>query len=346
MGNCHRYIEHIKKLLPFKDNCEYMVNSTQTDRFEKLVGKSLPMQKIYKQIQQAANVEIPVLLIGATGTGKDLVAQAIHRQSSRKEGPYIPVNLGAIPTDLVGSELFGHEKGAFTGAIAQYKGKFEQGNQGTVFLDEIDTIDEKVQVSLLRLIEHKRFHRLGGKRAVSINVRLIAASNTDIDELVEEMGFRDDLFYRLDVFRITMPPLRKRDGDLPLLIEEFIRRFNRSLNKKIKTVSRECLHVLESYNWPGNVRELKNVVQRAMLVCEGSEIQLEHLPPRFQSHENSGGSALPKVTFKIGTPLDEVERQMILHALAAAENNRTRAAELLGISRRAIYNKLKKHNLE
>lgn len=323
-----------------------MVNSTQTDRFEKLVGKSLPMQKIYKQIQQAANVEIPVLLIGATGTGKDLVAQAIHRQSSRKEGPYIPVNLGAIPTDLVGSELFGHEKGAFTGAIAQYKGKFEQGNQGTVFLDEIDTIDEKVQVSLLRLIEHKRFHRLGGKRAVSINVRLIAASNTDIDELVEEMGFRDDLFYRLDVFRITMPPLRKRDGDLPLLIEEFIRRFNRSLNKKIKTVSRECLHVLESYNWPGNVRELKNVVQRAMLVCEGSEIQLEHLPPRFQSHENSGGSALPKVTFKIGTPLDEVERQMILHALAAAENNRTRAAELLGISRRAIYNKLKKHNLE
>lgn len=346
MENYHRYIKYEKSILPFKGNSKYMVNSTQTDRFEKLVGKSLPMQKVYKQIQQAAKVEIPVLLIGATGTGKDLVAQAIHRKSPRKEGPYIPVNLGAIPTDLVGSELFGHEKGAFTGAIAQYKGKFEQGDQGTVFLDEIDTIDEKVQVSLLRLIEQKRFHRLGGKRAVSVDVRLIAATNTDIDELVEETQFRDDLFYRLDVFRITMPPLCKRDGDLPLLIEEFIRRFNRSLNKKIKTVSPECRHVLESYNWPGNVRELKNVVQRAMLVCEGSEIQLEHLPPRFQSHENSRGSALPKVTFKIGTPLEEVERQMILHALAAAENNRTRAAELLGISRRAIYNKLKKHNLE
>ena len=184
-------------------------HKNKNDRFEQLIGKSQAMQNVYRQLRQAAATEIPVLLIGETGTGKDLAAQAIHRKSQRNEGPYVPVNLGSIPTELVASELFGHEKGAFTGAHVQHKGKFEQANNGTIFLDEIDSVDEKVQVSLLRLIEQHKFHRLGGKRSISSNARLITATNADIDDLVDENEFREDLFYRLDVFRITMPPLRK-----------------------------------------------------------------------------------------------------------------------------------------
>lgn len=304
------------------------------------------MQKIYRQMEQAAKVDVPVLLIGETGTGKDLAAQAIHNRSARKSGPYVPVNLGAIPTELVASELFGHEKGAFTGAIRQYKGKFEQGCGGTVFLDEIDSLDEKMQVSLLRLIEQKKFHRLGGKRAISVDVRLVAASNSDLADLLNGSVLRKDLFYRLDVFRINLPPLRQRREDIPLLIDTFIQRYNRNLGKKIQRISPRALQVLQNYHWPGNVRELKNVIQRAMLICENRELQIEHLPPRFHSgNAASSEHALPLVTFRVGTPLEEVEREMIRQTLAAADNNRTRAAALLGISRRAIYNKLRKHNL-
>lgn len=300
------------------------------------------MQKVYQQIRQAASAEIPVLLIGETGTGKDLAAQAIHQRSARSGGAYVPVNLGAIPSELVASELFGHEKGAFTGAVQRYIGKFEQANHGTVFLDEIDAIDEKVQVSLLRLIEQKKFHRLGGKKAQTVDIRLIAATNADIEDLVEGESFRDDLFYRLDVFRISMPPLRRRRGDIPLLIEAFVERYNASFSKNIERIAPACIQAMEAYDWPGNVRELKNVIQRAVLVCDGPEILNRHLPPRFQSAQPSR----PTVTFEIGTSLEAVEREMVVRALAAAGNNRTRAAELLGISRRALYNKLKKHRIE
>lgn len=319
-----------------------MSRNKSIDRFEQLLGASLPMQKVYQQILQAASAEIPVLLIGETGTGKDLVAQAIHQRSARSGGAYVPVNLGAIPSELVASELFGHEKGAFTGAVQRYIGKFEQANHGTVFLDEIDAIDEKVQVSLLRLIEQKKFHRLGGKKAQTVDIRLIAATNADIEDLVEGESFRDDLFYRLDVFRISMPPLRRRRGDISLLIQAFVARYSDTFGKSVERVAPACIQILEAYNWPGNVRELKNVIQRAVLVCDGPEILPHHLPPRFQSAR----PARPTVTFEVGTSLEEVEREMVVRALTAAGNNRTRAAELLGISRRALYNKLKKHRIE
>lgn len=312
------------------------------ERFEQLVGSSEPMQHVYQQIEQAAATDIPVLIVGETGTGKDLTAQAIHRRSSRKDGPYIPVNLGALPSDLVASELFGHDKGAFTGAMNQHKGKFEQGENGTVFLDEIDTVGEKVQVSLLRLIEQKKFHRLGGRKAIKTNARLITASNEHLEELVRNGSFREDLFYRLDVFRIVMPPLRQRRGDISLLITEFLARYNQSFNKNVRRISPEATRLLEGYDWPGNVRELKNVIQRAVLVCEEEVILPRHLTARFQ--EKRTRSEI--VEFEIGTPLAEVEREMIVRALSLAENNRKRAAELLGISRRAIYNKLRKHNIE
>lgn len=311
-------------------------------RFEQLVGRSKPMQEVYRQIRQAVVTDMPILLVGETGTGKDLAAQAIHEQSKRKDGSYVAVNLGALPSELVGSELFGHEKGAFTGAVGRREGKFEEAQNGTVFLDEIATIDAKMQVSLLRLIEQKTFNRLGGKTTIRTNARLIAASNQDLPELVEQGRFRKDLYYRLDVFRISMPPLRDRGGDVVLLIDEFLKRFNRTFNKNIVGVTPECISLLESYDWPGNVRELKNVVQRAVLVCEGEVLLPEHLPPRFRP----GNPVRSKVSFEIGTSLREIEHEMIVRVLAATQNNRKLAAELLGISRRALYNKLQKHNIK
>ena len=311
-------------------------------KFEKLVGQSQPMQEVYRQIRQAAVTDMPILILGETGTGKDLAAQAIHKQSERRNGPYIVVNLGALPSELIGSELFGHEKGAFTGALERREGKFEQARDGSIFLDEISTIDEKVQVSLLRLIEQKKFQRLGGKRTISTNARLIAASNQNLSDTVEQGMFRKDLYYRLDVFRIIMPPLRERAGDVVLLVDEFIRRYNKTFQKNILGISPECISLLESYDWPGNVRELKNVIQRAVLVCEGEVLLTEHMPPRFKPDK----SVRPTVTFEVGTALEEVEREMITRALAAARNNRKRAADLLGISRRALYNKLQRHNIK
>ncbi len=312
-------------------------------KFEELVGFSGPMQEIYRQIRQAAATDIPVLILGETGTGKDLVAQAIHQQSDRRAGPYIPVNLGALPSELVGSELFGHEKGAFTGAMGRREGKFEEARDGTVFLDEIATIDQRMQISLLRLIEQKTFTRLGGKQTISTNARLIAASNQDLSNAVDQGTFREDLYFRLDVFRITLPPLRERGGDIVLLVDAFVKHYNGSFEKNILGIAPECIGLLESYHWPGNVRELKNVIQRAALVCEGQVVLPEHLPPRFRS--DRGGCPV-KVTFEVGTPLAEVEREMIIHTLSIAQNNRTRAAEMLGISRRALYGKLRKHHIK
>lgn len=307
-----------------------------------LIGRSMAMQNVYQLIHQAAATDIPVLLTGETGTGKDLAAQTIHRLSKRKEAPYIAVNLGALPAELAASELFGHEKGAFTGAIDRHKGVFEQAGGGTVFLDEIDFINEKVQVGLLRLIDGHKFNRIGGRHSLKSNARLIAASNAELEGLVAEGSFREDLFYRLDVLRITMPPLRQRQSDIPLLVEEHLARYKNTFKKNIIELSPDCLQMLEAYGWPGNVRELKNVVQRAVLLCQGQTLLPEHLPKRFQIAQKISH----KVTFEIDTPLEKVEKEMVSRALAATQNNRTRAAELLGISRRAIYNKIKKYNIE
>jgi DNA-binding NtrC family response regulator len=309
--------------------------------FQEMVGRSPAMQALYRQIRQAAATDVPVLITGETGTGKDLAAQAIYRTGDRAKAPYIPVNLGALPRELVGSELFGHEKGAFTGAGEKREGIFERGNGGTVFLDEIGAIDEKVQVSLLRLIEQKRFHRLGGRRSLSADVRIIAATNEDLAESAKRGSFREDLFYRLDVFHIEMPPLRERAGDIPLLIDTFLKRYNDAFQKDIRGISPECVGIFQNYDWPGNVREIKNVIQRAVLVCSDTVLGVEHLPPRLLPEERDR----PTVSFEMGTPLGEIEREMIVQALAYTGNNRKRAAEILGISRRSLYNKLTKHRI-
>jgi DNA-binding NtrC family response regulator len=299
------------------------------------------MRQIYKQIRKAASIDISILLQGETGTGKDLAAQTIHCLSDRSDGPFIPINLGALPSEMVASELFGHEKGSFTGAIAQRKGKFEQAKNGTVFLDEIESIDENVQVSLLRLVDERKFYRLGGKRRVTTNARLTVASNEHLETLVKQGTFREDLFYRLNVFPIYLPPLRERKEDISHLATEFIARQSRILKKQITRISPEGLRTLEDYDWPGNVRELKNMVQRAVLLCDGEELRPEHFPARLRTEP----SPLPVISFRVGTPLEEVEHALIRHTLEVVDNNRTEAAKLLGISRRALYNRLRKYQI-
>jgi DNA-binding NtrC family response regulator len=326
---------------PAVDENLFLKGDKTEKKFGKLIGQSDSMQGVYRQIRQAASTDIAVLLTGETGTGKDLAAQAIHNQSERASGTYLPVHLGALPQELVASELFGHEKGAFTGATSRHIGAIETADGGTVFLDEISTIDEKVQVSLLRLLEQKRFHRIGGRKAITSDIRLIAASNENLRDAVQKGAFREDLYFRLDVFNISLPPLRDRGDDITPLIDEFIKTSGREFNKKVVGISPECLSRLQDYNWPGNVRELKNVVLRAVLVCSGEVLLPDHLPPRFRS-KRRGSEA---ITFKIGTTLAEAEKEMIRRTLSAADNNRTRTAELLGISRRALYNKLKKHGI-
>jgi DNA-binding NtrC family response regulator len=311
-------------------------------KFEQMVGGSPPMQDVYRQIRQAAATDIPVLLVGETGTGKDLVAQAIHQLSARKTNLFLPVHLGALPAELVASELFGHEKGAFTGAQTRYIGSFEQGNMGTIFLDEISTVDESVQVSLLRLLETKKFQRLGGRKTIRTDIRIIAATNVDLYDAVQQGMFREDLYYRLEVFSIALPPVRQRPGDVSLLIDHFLKRFNDAYSKNIIGVSPECVSLLESYDWQGNVREIKNVLHRAVILCSGEVLLPEHLPQRFRT-----GKPIKKVLqFPLGTSLEIVEREVIRQTLHALDNNRQRVAAVLGISRRTLYNKLAKYNLK
>lgn len=311
-------------------------------KFESMVGGSLAMREIYRQIRKAASTDIPVLLSGETGTGKDLAALAIHQLSNRSEGPYVPAHLGALPEDLVASELFGHEKGAFTGAMERRLGCFELAHKGTVFLDEIATIDEKIQISLLRLLEDRKLHRIGATKSLKVNVRVIAASNEDLEEAVSKGVFREDLFFRLDVLHILMPPLKQRDGDVPLLIDHFLKQFNKSYRKFVVGISPECVSRLHAYDWPGNVRELKNVINRAVVMCEGDVLLPEHLPHRLRAGQ--GGRAM--VSLPVGSTMEDMEREMMVRTLEYTAGNRRRAAEMLGISRRTLYNKIERFGLE
>ena len=310
--------------------------------FKDMVGRSPLMLEVYRQVRQAAQTKIPVLITGETGTGKELVARAIHQLSDRRDKPLVPIHLGALPQELVSGELFGYEKGAFTGAWKSYKGSFERAKGGTVFLDEISTIDAKNQASLLRLLETKELQRMGGARSIKANVRIITASNEDLNEAIRHGRFREDLFYRLDVFPITLPLVRDRTGDVPLLVDYFLKRFNQFYKTQILGVSPECINRLESYDWPGNVREIKNVIHRAVVMCSGEVLLPEHLPKRFFSEQ------VPRrtVNIRLGSTLEDAEKQMIAQTLTWTNNNRQRAAATLGITRRTLYNKIDKYKLQ
>jgi transcriptional regulator with PAS, ATPase and Fis domain len=335
-----------RNFMPKKSIVASFPQTPVPNQFEGMLGVSLPMLEVFQSIIDAASADIPALITGETGTGKDLVANAIHNRSRRKDKPFVAVNMGAMPAELIASELFGHEKGAYTGAVAMRKGSFEQANGGTIFLDEISTMDEKCQVSLLRVLETKRFVRVGGERAVPVDVRVIAATNEDLEEAVKKNRFRQDLYYRFDVFRIHLPPLRERPGGLTVLTHYFLAQFREMYNKNLSRVSPETVSCLEGYSWPGNVRELKNVIQRAVLVARGRELTPELLPARIRdAGQANRESLLASSPIHIGMTLAAAEREFIAMTLASASGNKKKAASILGISRRTLYDKIRKYRL-
>jgi DNA-binding NtrC family response regulator len=321
-------------------------NSPLPIEFEGLMAFTLTMRSVIQNIIEAAAEDIPVLITGETGTGKDLVAAAIHKRSKRKSCPYLPVNMGAIAAELIASELFGHERGAYTGASEARAGLFEQAQGGTIFLDEITTMDEKTQVSLLRVLETKTIRRVRGEKDIHTNVRVIAATNENIEEAVQAGRFREDLYYRLDVFRIHLPPLRERHGAISLFTDHFVARFAEMYKKDLRVISRDTYRLLRAYPWPGNVRELKNVIQRAVLLAKGAELTPALLPQRIREITASEGKQVSAVSpIQLGMTLGDVEREYIKLTLSAINGNKKKAAALLGISRRALYNKLKRFRM-
>lgn len=307
--------------------------------FGKLNGSTPRMKDVFKQVRIIAPTQAPVLVTGESGTGKELVAKAIHKNSKRKERAYIPVNCAAIPANLLESELFGHEKGAFTGAVALKEGCFEMAHQGTLFLDEIGEMSVDLQSKLLRVLEDGKFRRVGGTKEVSVDVRIVAATNRHLEEAVEEGIFREDLFYRLNVFNIALPPLRERAEDIPLLIQSFIEEFNLKNDRNIQGIAREALQTLKKYSFPGNVRELKNVVERAVIVSRNDVIEVEDLPESVRSKAERA----PRVEFRLGNTMEEVEKQFLFHTINYADGNKTKAAKMLGISLKTLHNKLNKY---
>jgi DNA-binding NtrC family response regulator len=313
--------------------------------FEGILVVSLPMRTVIQRVTEAASTDIPVLITGETGTGKDLVASAIHNRSQRRSGPYIPVNTGAMPPGLIASELFGYEKGAYTGALAMRRGLFEQADGGTIFLDEITTMDEKAQISLLRVLEEKKFRRVGGEKDIRVDVRVVAATNEDLHEAIAKNHFREDLYYRLDVFPIDLPPLRSRPGAVTLLSNYFVSYFDAVYKKDVRVIAPDSYRFLRRYSWPGNVRELKNVIQRAVLMAKGKELTPDLIPQRIKEAAGARAENTDLSPVHLGMTLDAVEREAIVMTLAATGGNKKEAAQILGISRRALYNKLSKHGL-
>ena len=308
--------------------------------FHDIVGQSKAMQQVYRKIKEVAGTDIPVLIMGESGTGKEMVAQAIHALSPRHDNTFIAVNTGAIPKELIASELFGHLKGAFTGAIADKKGKFEEANNGTLFLDEIGTMNIAVQISLLRVLETQVIERVGSNRSIGVDVRIIAATNDNLEKMIEDSQFREDLYYRLNVFTIDLPPLRERQGDISYLANFYRESFNLELGKKVEGITDRAMEALNAYHWPGNVRELRNIILRGVLTAT-NQIDLKHLPKNILKP----GLAQVNITFKPGIPLSEVEKTMIMETLKAVRGNKLKAANILGISRRSLYNKLEEYNI-
>ena len=306
--------------------------------FGAMIGNSPEMRKVYHIIEQAAPTGASVLISGESGTGKELVAQSIHRLSPRATAPYVPINCAAIPDTLLESELFGHEKGAFTGAIERRPGCFELANCGTLFLDEIAEMTPPTQVKLLRVLQERTFRRLGGRTEQSVDIRVIAATNADPPGAVQSGKLREDLYYRLNVFAIRLPPLRERKEDLPLLIQSFISEFNTRNERAVAAVDEHAMRVLERYSWPGNVRELRNVIERATIVAEGRFIDVKDLPPLVDTgHERDGQ---PGIALSPGTTVAEAEHQLILLTLQHTKDNKTHAAQMLGLSLKTLHNKL------
>jgi DNA-binding NtrC family response regulator len=310
--------------------------------FAEIIGQSPVMQEIFDTVRQVSASRATVLIQGESGTGKELVARAIHRLSPRAKGPLVSVHCAALSTTLLESELFGHEKGAFTGANERRAGRFEMSDGGTLFLDEVSEIDASVQVKILRVLEERRFERVGGSTSIDVDVRLVAATNKDLRAMVAEGKFREDLFFRLYVVVITLPPLRERAGDIPLLAQHFINVYAKDNGKAIEGLTPDAMDVLTSYTWPGNVRELRNTIERMVVMARGSRLTVRDLPPQVRDAASANASSAPGRGY---LSLEETEKQLIIKALKVHGGNRTKAAEELGISRRTLHRKLNEYGL-
>jgi DNA-binding NtrC family response regulator len=304
--------------------------------FKNIIGRSEKMVKIFELIRHIAPYDSSVLVIGESGTGKELIANAIHYNSPRTAMPFIKVSCASLSEGIIESELFGHEKGAFTGAIASRKGRFEMAHQGTLFLDEVEDIPLSTQIKLLRVLQEGEFERVGGNKTLKVNIRIIAASNRDLQEAVKASTFREDLYYRLNVVNIKLPPLRERKEDIPFLIQFLTEKFNKKYKMEVKGVSQRAMNLLMDYSWSGNVRELENTIESSLVINTPEVLDLQHLPQEIRDFKE----VQEVIPFKIGTPLEDMEREMLLQTLKATKGNKQKAAKLLGINVRTIHRKI------
>ncbi|MFW6338900.1 MAG: sigma-54-dependent transcriptional regulator [Alkalispirochaetaceae bacterium] len=312
----------------------------QQRRFQNIIGKSSEMQRIFELVKQVAPTKASVLITGESGVGKELIADAIHNASNRKEKPFIRVHCAALSESLLESELFGHEKGAFTGAVARKRGRFELAHTGSIFLDEIGEIEQSVQVKILRVLQEKKFERVGGEETLEVDVRIISATNRDLKQAIEEGRFREDLFYRLNVVNIHIPPLRERKEDIPLLTSAFIKEFAQENDKPVEGIDPKARAALYNYPWPGNIRELRNSIESAVVMCKGNIIAPEDLPPSITRESDDD-----YIRISVGSTLAEAEREIIRSTLAAQNGNKSRTAEILGIGRKTLHRKVDEYGL-
>jgi len=310
--------------------------------FENIVAVSGAMQAVFEMVRRASKTDVTVLVEGESGTGKELIVRALHHHSRRKDKPFVPVNCAALPTHLIENELFGHEKGAFTDATERYIGKFEQASGGTLFLDEIVELPSEAQAKLLRAVQEREITRIGGTKTIPVDVRMVAATNQDMETSIEEGRLRRDLYYRLNVVSIKIPPLRERKEDIPLLVDHFIARFAGEIERPLSGVSEEAIRLLNAYDWPGNVRELENVLQGAMVMAKDDFLRTEDLPLRIQTVEADRG----EFRGTLAEVVAQVERRLIGEALRIEGSNRTRTAKRLGITRKTLLNKIEGYGLE
>jgi Nif-specific regulatory protein len=337
----HRLILADKQRL-VEENAHLREELKERYDFSNLIGTSGPMRQVYEQIAQVARANTTVMLRGESGTGKELIAHAIHYNSPRARKPFIKVSAAALPQDLIESELFGYDRGAYTGAQANKKGRFEMAEGGTLFLDEIGELNLATQVKLLRVLQEREFERLGGTETIRTNIRLIAATNKDLEKAISVGEFREDLYYRLNVFSIGVPPLRERRPDVLLLADYFLEKFSREHGKQVKRIATPAIDMLSSYHWPGNVRELANVMERAVVVCDAQVVHAHHLPPTLQTAEASGTGQATTLRDSI----EAFEKDALQDALKSARGNRAKAARLIGTTERIFNYRVRKYSID
>jgi DNA-binding NtrC family response regulator len=318
--------------------------------FTNIIGTSEPIVQLFELIRKVADTDSTVLLLGESGTGKELIARALHYNSQRRQGNLVAVNCAAIPEELLESELFGHERGAFTHAVRTRIGRFEQASGGTIFLDEIADMSPALQVKLLRVLQNRSFERIGGVKSIKVDIRVIAATNQDLETLVKQGNFREDLYYRLNVIPIRIPPLRERLGDIPLLVAHFLQEFSKKKKKSPLRLSPQAMDLLIHYPWPGNVRELENLMERLVILTEGDVVEVDDLPERFRDTTSMGGPKAESIDFpadglNLPQALQEFERRLILKALARSNWVKSRAAQLLNLNRTTLIEKMKKQQI-